>query len=114
MAMDLILTGMCEGCTHGDFDVHTETIGLYSGNKLTEHVSTNVVTCSHYNLCKRLHDKLAKDAREEIDEIYDILLEHGQHDRNFKLGETIKYSPCEVKEILTNEWLHLGVKEDEK
>lgn len=114
MAMELLLTGMCEGCTYGDFDVHTETIGLYSGNKLTEHVSTNIVLCSHYNLCKRLHDNLAKDTQSEIDEIYDILLEHGQHDHNFKLGETIKYSPLEVKEILVEEWLNLDVKEDEK
>ena len=114
MAMELLLTGMCEGCTYGDFKVHTETVGLYSENKLVNHVSTNIVLCSHYNLCKRLHDKLAKDAQSEIDEIYDILLEHGQHDHNFKLGETIKYSPLEIKEILSNEWIHLGVKEDEK
>ena len=114
MAMELLLTGMCEGCTYGDFDVHTETVGLYSGNKLTEHVSANVVLCAHYNLCKRLHDKLVKDTQAEIDEIYDILLEHGQHDHNFKHGDIIKYSPCEVKEILIEEWVHLGVKEDEK
>lgn len=114
MAMELLLTGMCEGCTYGNFEVHTESVGLYSENKLVDHISTNVVLCSHYKLCRRLYDKLTKNAQEEIDEIYDILLEHGQHDHNFKLGETIKYSPSEVKEILTDEWLHLGVKEDEK
>lgn len=32
-----------------------------------------------------------------------ILIETGQHDtERFKLGETIKYSPCEVAEILRN------------
>ena len=104
MAMELMLTGMCEGCTQGDFDVRTEAIAVYSGNKLAEHVSKNVVLCKHYNLCKRIHDKNVKNVQEEIDEIYDILLEHGQHDHNFKLGETIKYSPSEVREILIEEW----------
>lgn len=112
MAMELLLTGMCKGCTHGDFDVHTESIGLYSGSELASSISSNVVTCVHYNLCRRMYDKLARSAREDIDEIYDILLEHGQHDHNFKLGETIKYSPSEVKDILLNEWIHLGIKED--
>lgn len=104
MAMELLLTGMCEGCTQGDFDVHTEELAVYSGNKLAEHVSKNVVLCKHYNLCKRIHDKSVKSVQEEIDEIYNILLEYGQHDHVFKLGETIKYSPSEVREILIEEW----------
>lgn len=29
-----------------------------------------------------------------------ILIETGQHDKKFKLGEIIKYSPCEVADIL--------------
>ena len=34
------------------------------------------------------------------DEIEMILIEHGQNDRQFKLGETIKYSPLDVRRIL--------------
>lgn len=34
------------------------------------------------------------------DEVEGILIEVGQHDRQFKLGEIIKYSPNDVREIL--------------
>ena len=34
------------------------------------------------------------------DEVEDILIEVGQHDRQFKLGEIIKYSPNDVRKIL--------------
>jgi hypothetical protein len=34
------------------------------------------------------------------DEIEMILIEYGQNDRQFKLGETIKYSPSDVRRIL--------------
>ena len=34
------------------------------------------------------------------DEVENILIEVGQHDRQFKLGEIIKYSPNDVREIL--------------
>ena len=34
------------------------------------------------------------------DEVWNILIEHGQHDMRFKLGEIIKYSPSEVLDIL--------------
>jgi len=34
------------------------------------------------------------------DEVESILIEVGQHDRQFKLGEIIKYSPNDVREIL--------------
>ena len=34
------------------------------------------------------------------DEIEMILIEYGQNDRQFKLGETIKYSPSDVGRIL--------------
>lgn len=29
-----------------------------------------------------------------------ILIKEGQHDKRFKLGDYIKYTPCEVAEIL--------------
>ena len=35
------------------------------------------------------------------DEVYGILIEHGQHDDKFKISEIIKYSPSEVLGILT-------------
>ena len=35
-----------------------------------------------------------------IDKITDILVDVGQHDKRFKLGEWIKYSPAEVRKIL--------------
>lgn len=35
-----------------------------------------------------------------IDKVYSILVEEGQHDPKFKLGEIIKYAPHEVREIL--------------
>lgn len=34
------------------------------------------------------------------EEVWNIIVEHGQHDSRFKLGEIIKYSPTEVMEIL--------------
>ena len=37
------------------------------------------------------------------DEIEMILIEYGQHDRQFRLGETIKYSPSEVRGILEDQ-----------
>lgn len=41
------------------------------------------------------------DMNELIRKIELILIETGQHDKgNFKLGETIKYAPYEVAEIL--------------
>lgn len=40
------------------------------------------------------------DAKLIIDKIHNILVEEGQHDPQFKLGEFIKYTPHEVAEIL--------------
>lgn len=41
---------------------------------------------------------------EDIEEIRNLLIEHGQHDMRFSFGETIKYSPTEVEDILRKEW----------
>lgn len=46
---------------------------------------------------------LAQLTEFSIDEIVDILVKHGQSDPQFHLGETIKYSPSEVKHILLEE-----------
>ena len=35
--------------------------------------------------------------------VFHQLVEYGQHDNRFHLGETIKYSPSEVMEILKGE-----------
>lgn len=40
-----------------------------------------------------------------------ILIETGQHDKRFKLGEIIKYAPSEVSEILMK---HIDVLEETK
>ena len=40
---------------------------------------------------------------ELIDKIESILVEHGQHDPQFKLGEWIKYTPHDVSNILREE-----------
>lgn len=37
------------------------------------------------------------------EKIRDILVEHGQHDLQFHVGETIRYSPREVQTILEEE-----------
>lgn len=36
-------------------------------------------------------------------EVYDIVIEHGQHDKRFKLGDTIDYTFTEVVDILNTE-----------
>ena len=36
-------------------------------------------------------------------EVVGILVVHGQNDKQFKLGETIKYSPSDVERILKGE-----------
>lgn len=43
------------------------------------------------------------DADELIEEIHLILIEEGQHDERFGWGDTIRYKPSEVCEIL---WKH--------
>lgn len=40
------------------------------------------------------------DIESIIDKVHNILVEEGQHDPKFKLGEIIKYAPHEVREIL--------------
>ncbi len=38
--------------------------------------------------------------KEIASEVWKTILEYGQSDHNFKLGETIKYSPSEIRDIL--------------
>lgn len=45
-------------------------------------------------------DRYGCNGEELIRRIELILIETGQHDLKFKLGETIKYAPFEVAEIL--------------
>lgn len=47
------------------------------------------------------------EKKEIVNEVVSIITEHGQADKRFKIGETIKYSPSEVEKILCEEW---GVK----
>lgn len=60
-----------------------------------------------YDLCDSCYDKLYDWCHNpnmsdsfSISEIVDILVEYGQHDTKFHLGETIKYSPSEIRDIL--------------
>lgn len=109
MAMELVLTGMCEGCTCGDFTVSNEQ--LFVSPSANQYIlETNNVTCSHSQACKRVREKTHKDHLKEINEIVDYLVDYGQHDHQFKLGETIKYSPSEVRHILLD---YYGIEEDE-
>ena len=34
------------------------------------------------------------------DDVYSIMVQKGQHDKQFKLGEIIRYSPSDVKKML--------------
>ena len=35
-------------------------------------------------------------------DVYNTIIEHGQHDPQFKLGEIIKYNPSDIYKILLN------------
>ena len=55
----------------------------------------------------QVYDELEKTATEQnitteqaICKIVGEIIEHGQHDRQFKLGETIKYAPDDIGKIL--------------
>lgn len=59
-----------------------------------------------YEFCDRCYDRFI-DFINMLDctpeGVRNILVEHGQRDNRFHLGETIKYSPSEVMEILKGE-----------
>ena len=59
-----------------------------------------------YEFCDRCYKRFnnflnMKDCSPEG--VWDILVEHGQKDKRFHLGDTIQYSPSEVMEILRKE-----------
>lgn len=113
MGMELLLTGMCQGCTCGDFTISNETIYSFSFNQQQRLCGKNIVKCSHREACERIREKTYRDSRKEVGEILnesiDYLIDYGQHDKQFKLGETIKYSPTETRDILREYW---EIKED--
>lgn len=43
---------------------------------------------------------IAKNKLFSADDVRNILIEHGQHDQRFRLGDTIRYDPLEIKTIL--------------
>ena len=47
---------------------------------------------------------IVKTKEETIAEICYVIVNHGQNDKRFKLGETIKYSPSEIEKILKEDW----------
>ncbi len=46
-----------------------------------------------------------KLTEETIMAIFGALIEHGQHDHQFRLGDTIKYTPDEVEDILRQRFI---------
>ena len=53
--------------------------------------------------------KKLKNYSINLDDLWIVLIEHGQRDWQFKLGETIKYAPSEIIQIVkhyidTGEW----------
>ena len=64
-----------------------------------------------WNLVKELGQSVhwrGDSVEDLIDKIHLILVEEGQHDLRFKLGEIIKYSPSEIREILLKHKDELG------
>ena len=53
-----------------------------------------------YNELEKADTVQPIDAVHAIDKIVSLIVEHGQNDNQFKLGETIKYSPSAVGKIL--------------
>lgn len=53
-----------------------------------------------YNELEKADAEPRIDAVHAIDKIVSLIVEHGQNDKQFKLGETIKYSPSAVGKIL--------------
>ena len=53
-----------------------------------------------YNELEKADAEQRIDAVHAIDKIVSLIVEHGQNDKQFKLGETIKYSPSAVGKIL--------------
>ena len=56
-----------------------------------------------YEFCPSCYQKFVDflNCRDMTSEgIFNVLVQYGQNDRKFGLGETIKYTPMEVKEIL--------------
>ena len=82
MAVELKFSGMCGH--------HCDCCDLKLVPGATEKY---VVACEHEYACRRMYNNFVHRA-------YAILLAHGQKDHQFKLGETIKYSPTEVLKIL--------------
>ena len=51
-------------------------------------------------LCRRLVDGEMPDRLFTAEEVRAAIVNHGQSDKRFKLGETIQYTPDEVENIL--------------
>lgn len=53
-----------------------------------------------YDAIEKIETEQHITTEQAIDKIVGEICEHGQHDRQFKLGETIMYSPSDVGKIL--------------
>jgi hypothetical protein len=50
------------------------------------------------------HRDIGENKREIVTQVVTEIVRHGQKDKQFKLAETIKYSPSEIAEILYKAW----------
>ena len=70
-------------------------------NDLEQCLDDSVVAVVPDNLVREAIDMLKKSFTPE--EVYNTVVEHGQHDKRFKLGDRIDYSFTDVVDILNIE-----------
>ena len=102
---DILIRGVempqnCVDCYDADLST---AIALFGAKCPFAH---GIIDLGVYDLCHERHPDcplLELPPHGELIETKDVLLalvEHGQRDKRFKLGDTIRYSPSEVKEII--------------
>lgn len=75
-----------------------ENVGkFFIGYKNSEGDIGNIDLCGN---CQKSFELFLHKKAFTADEVHDIVCKHGQNDRQFNLGETIKYSPSEICKIL--------------
>ena len=71
---------------------------------LTENVNRGDHIAEHdFDLCGACQSALKQFLLKNTlapDEVFTVLIEHGQSDKRFNIGEIIKYTPKEVEDIL--------------
>lgn len=70
----------------------------YDNNLVMSTAPKKLEVC--YECMKAIQKAIRRKKLFSADDVKNILIEHGQHDRQFRLGETILYDPLEIKTIL--------------